>query len=298
MAYHLHVDFLDVLGLVVVLEILAATPGDDIAAVDERYILAERLGLLQVMRRQENGHPTTVEFLDVAPQLVAQLHVHTRRRLVQKEDFGVVNEGPREEHPPLHAARERVGALIALVREPETLQELLRPLAGLLLRHPVVAGVEDKGLLHGQEPVQVDLLGGDPDDPPRLPELAVGVPAEDLNRAGVGPDEADHAVDKGGLAGAVGPEQAEELAGPHLQRDAIERQKPVGIGLPEVLDPERRNAVEIAHTSTAPAAFSPESMEPFMDASSVYSPARKSPCVRVLFSGSLPWTPGGWANCP
>src|ERR687890_2668927 len=77
MAYHLHVDFLDVLGLVVVLEILAATPGDDIAAVDERYILAERLGLLQVMRREENGHPTTVELPDVAPQLVAQLHVHT-----------------------------------------------------------------------------------------------------------------------------------------------------------------------------------------------------------------------------
>src|ERR1044072_4238589 len=52
MAYHLHVDFLDVPGLVVVLEVLAAPPGDDVAAVDERYLLTERLGLLQIMRRE------------------------------------------------------------------------------------------------------------------------------------------------------------------------------------------------------------------------------------------------------
>src|SRR5215212_9575006 len=219
MAYHLHVDFLDVPGLVVVLEILAATPGDDVAAVYERYLLAERLGLLQIMRREKYGHPTTIQLPDVAPQLVAQLHVHARRRLVQEEDLGIVYEGPGEEYPPLHASRERVGALVAPVREPEPLQQLLRPLAGLLLRHPVIASVEDQGLLHGQEPVQVDLLGGDPDHPPGLPEFPVGVSAEDLHRARVGPDEADHAVDQGGLAGAVRPEQAEELAGLHLQRN-------------------------------------------------------------------------------
>src|SRR5215210_4808996 len=50
-AYHLHVDFFDVPGLVVLLEILAAPLRDDVAAVDERDLIAQSLGLLQIMRR-------------------------------------------------------------------------------------------------------------------------------------------------------------------------------------------------------------------------------------------------------
>src|ERR671911_1751310 len=49
MAYHLHIDFLDVPGLVALLEILAAPLGSDGAPVYERYLLAQRLGLLQIM---------------------------------------------------------------------------------------------------------------------------------------------------------------------------------------------------------------------------------------------------------
>src|SRR3712207_6423125 len=82
MAYHLHVDFLDVPGLVALLEIIAAPLDGDGAPVYERYLLAQRLGLLQIVRRQENGHPPTVQLPDVAPQFVAQLNVHARRRLV------------------------------------------------------------------------------------------------------------------------------------------------------------------------------------------------------------------------
>src|ERR671921_475283 len=57
MAYHLHVDFLDVPGLVALLELLAAPLGGDAATVYQRDLLAQSLGLLQVVRRQQDGHP-------------------------------------------------------------------------------------------------------------------------------------------------------------------------------------------------------------------------------------------------
>src|ERR671912_2493253 len=71
MAYHLHVDFLDVPCLVALLEFFAAPLGRDVTLVNQRDLLAQRLGLLQIMRRQQDGHPTTVQLPYVAPQLVA-----------------------------------------------------------------------------------------------------------------------------------------------------------------------------------------------------------------------------------
>src|SRR5215203_1024262 len=71
MAYHLHVDFFDVPGLVALLEVFATTLGCDVTPVYERDLLAQRLGLLQIVRRQQDGHPPTVKLPYVAPQLVA-----------------------------------------------------------------------------------------------------------------------------------------------------------------------------------------------------------------------------------
>src|SRR5918993_2674479 len=59
-AYHLDVDFLDVPCLVALLELFAAPLRGDSAPVYERDLLAQSLGLLQIMRRQQDGHPSTV----------------------------------------------------------------------------------------------------------------------------------------------------------------------------------------------------------------------------------------------
>src|SRR5215212_7747109 len=142
MAYHLHVDIFDVPGLVALLELFAAPLGGDVATVYQCDLIAQRLGFLQVVGRQQDGHPPTVELPDIAPELVAQLHVHARRRLVQEKHLRIVDERPGKEHAPLQPARERVGPLPALPRELEALQHLLGPLAGLLPGDAVVARVE------------------------------------------------------------------------------------------------------------------------------------------------------------
>ena len=105
-----------------------------------------------------------------------------------------------------------------------------------LLRHPEVAGVVVERLLDGQEPVEVELLRGQPD---RLAGLAVVVDrvvAEDLDRARGRLREPGRAVDQGRLAGAVRAEQAEELARLDLERDAAQRLDPGRVALDQVLD--------------------------------------------------------------
>src|SRR5215212_11949511 len=299
MAYHLHVDFFDVPGFVALLELFAAPLGGDVAPVYQRDLIAQRLGLFEVVGRQQDGHPPTIELPDIAPQLVAQLHVHARRRLVQEQHLRIVHERPGKQHAPLQPPGERVGPLRPLPRELEPLQHLLSPLAGLLFGNAVVARVKQKCLLDGQELVQVHFLGGDPDHTPCLPKFPKGIFPEDLDRTRIWPGQTDHTVYERGLSRPVGPKQPEELPGLHLERDPAEGQKPIGIGLPELLYLQRRNPVSAGvHDITVPAAFSPDSIEPFMEESSVYSPASTSPGVSVLFSGRVLWTPGGWANCP
>src|SRR5215210_1979421 len=101
MAYHLHVDFFDVPGLVALLEIFAAPLGGDVTPVYQRDLIAKRLGLLEVVSRQQDGHPPTVQFPDISPELVAQLDVYARRRLVQEKHLRIVHERPGKEHAPL-----------------------------------------------------------------------------------------------------------------------------------------------------------------------------------------------------
>src|SRR4028119_1549664 len=77
-ANDLHVDLFDVRRVVALLEPEARPLRDDLAAVDKRYLLAESLGLFEVVRGEQDGHAAAVELPDVAPQAVAQLDVADR----------------------------------------------------------------------------------------------------------------------------------------------------------------------------------------------------------------------------
>ena len=66
----------------------------------------EHVRLLQVLRRQEDGHAVLAcEPGDLLPQRGAALRVEPGRRLVEEEDARPVHEREREVEPPLHPAR-------------------------------------------------------------------------------------------------------------------------------------------------------------------------------------------------
>src|SRR5262249_56688041 len=84
-------------------------------------------------------------------------------------------------------------------------------------------------LLDVQEAIEVDGLLGQSQHPPRL-RVLVG-PAEDVDLPRADPDEVAHGADQRRLAGAVGAEQAKELASSDLEVEAVEGQQATVVAL-------------------------------------------------------------------
>jgi hypothetical protein len=207
-------------------------------------VVAELLGLLEVVRGEEDRGALGVYALDVVPQLEPQLHVHARGRLVEDQQARPVHQRPGEDQSALHPARQRARALVPLRRERERVEQLAGALAALLARHPEVAAVVVERLLARQEPVEVEVLRRQADRETRLLVVVDRVVAEHANRAGGGLGKAGGAVDQRGLAGAVRAEQAEELAGLDPQRNATQGLDPGGVALEQVIDFEGGHAAE------------------------------------------------------
>src|SRR3990172_7734948 len=64
-------------------------------------------------------------------------------------------------------------------------------------------------------------LGADP--PPQLEALPRWVEPQDLHAPALGPPQALEALDRGGLPGAVGSKEAEDLTTLDLERDVVHR---------------------------------------------------------------------------
>ena len=69
------------------LQLLGGALGDDVPVVDDPDPVGERVGLLEVLRREEDGHALVAgEPGDFGPESASALRVEARRRLVEEED--------------------------------------------------------------------------------------------------------------------------------------------------------------------------------------------------------------------
>ncbi len=96
---------------------LGAVTGNDAPLVDDGDPLAERLGLLQIMSGQQDGHATGVELLDIGPKLSAQVDVDPCRGLVEHQDRRAVDHGLGHHQPPPHAAGKRTCVRIGFLHQ-------------------------------------------------------------------------------------------------------------------------------------------------------------------------------------
>src|SRR5438445_9619732 len=79
---------------------------NDFAVIDDRDPVGHAIGLVHVVRRQEDGYPLgRVQVLDDRPHLVAALGIESLRRLVEEQHLGGVPAPPCDLAPPPHAAR-------------------------------------------------------------------------------------------------------------------------------------------------------------------------------------------------
>jgi hypothetical protein len=117
---------------------------------------------------------------------------------------------------------------------------------------PVEGGVQVQRLPHLQPVGQGGLLELDADALAQLGALAPRVEAEHPHRTRVGAAQALQALHRGGLAGPVGANDPEDLAGLHGERDAVHRYR-LAVSLPKLGDlDDRRHRLILLLLGTAP----------------------------------------------
>src|SRR5215218_4013124 len=101
----------------------------DAALRDYRDPVAERVGLEHVVRRQQQRLAGADELGDRRPQLARAHWVDADRRLVEEQDFRVVEDPARDVEPLPHPSGVALDALLLTAGEPDELEHLADPLA-------------------------------------------------------------------------------------------------------------------------------------------------------------------------
>jgi hypothetical protein len=171
-------------------------------------------------------------------------------RLVEDEDARVGEQHPRDSEPLLLPAGQAVAAL-ADGGVPAGVQpaDALADVRGLGRRGqlvvggvgPAVAQVVPDGRVE-----QVGLLRHDADRAAERGQRQVAdVVAVELHAAGVDVVQARHEVGGGGLACAARPDEGHQRTGGHVEADAVQRPRPVGV-VPEADVLEADVALDVA----------------------------------------------------
>ena len=149
------------------------------AVVEQRDPVGEPVGLLEVLRRQEDRDAVGDELADDLPHDPPAARVEAGRRLVEEDDPRVADEGHRQVEPAAHAARVRRGRLAGGVDEVEPLEQLRDAPAALLLAEMAQVGHQAEVLLAGEQLVDRRELAGDADEAADRVGLAGDVVAGD-----------------------------------------------------------------------------------------------------------------------
>src|SRR3989454_1258661 len=186
---------------------------------DDAQLLAQLLGLLHVMGREQDGLPAMAH---VEHRVLHHLSVHrieSRERFVENQEVRVVEHRRNELHFLLHPLRQLVDPSQAPLGEAESLEPFPRPLAR---PPPIDAFHLAEKYEHVEHPhlaVQAALLR-EVADPPRVGSPATGL-AEYPHGAAVRLQDVHDHTDGRRLPGAVWPEQAVDHTAGNGQRQLI-----------------------------------------------------------------------------
>jgi hypothetical protein len=180
------------------------------AAIDDGDAIAQPRRFFHVVRRVDDGLARRLQLQQAVEDGVARLGIDADRRFVEQHEVGIVEDRCRQVQPPLHAARIGVDQVAAALAESDELERPDDALGETRRRHPVDAAEEGQVLLGRQELVERERLRrhADAGANGRLPRRAQ---AADVDLAGRRLDDAHRHVDGRALAGAVRPQQPENL---------------------------------------------------------------------------------------
>ena len=196
--------------------------GDQHPVVEDRDPMRELVGLVEVLRRQEDRHAAGDEVPHGLPHHAAAARIEAGRGLIEEDDPRVADQGHREVETPLHAPGVGRDGLLGRLDQVEALEQLIDSSTALGLAEVPQVGHQLEVLLAGEELVDRGELAGDADDRADRVRLAGDVVAGDLDLAAIGGDQGREDPDRGRLAGAVRSEEREDRAFGDLEIDAVE----------------------------------------------------------------------------
>src|SRR5665647_3314657 len=219
-------------------QLLVRAGGDHLAVVDDADAVAELLRLGHVVGGVEDRHPLVAQRQDAVKDGPPALRVDPHRGLVEVQDLGPVQQRHADVDAALHAAAELLDPVLLAVGQRDQLEDLVDAFPERIAGEAVHAAPEDEVLAGAHVGVQSDVLGDDADDLFDGLRLADDRMPGDARVAAARPKQTAQHRDGGALAGAVGAEQAEDLALGDVEAHAVEGEHALGrvVLLAQLLD--------------------------------------------------------------
>jgi hypothetical protein len=200
--------------------------GDDPAAVEDEDPVGQLLGLVQVVRgEQDRGVELVGEAVHQVVELAPGLRVEARGRLVEEQQLRTADDADRDVEPPPLAAGKGPDLLLRVLGEPDGLDQLVgvpRPPHRRCRVGRVVPAEVREQLADAPLPVVAPGLEHDPQPRPPVFTTVCRVDPQHVHLAGRPHAEAFEDLDRGRLARAVRPEQAHDFASVGLEVDSVE----------------------------------------------------------------------------
>src|SRR5271157_3628474 len=188
------------------LEVLSGPRDQHSPALDDVEPVAESLGLVEIVRRQEDRRPLARERSHRLPDGAPRERVHADRRLVQEQEGGLGRDD-RGDHRPLPlASGERDREAVRAFQQTHLLERFLRPGLGGLPADPPRPEVCVDLFARGEVEERLPFLRHDRDVRSGLLGRLVDVVTEHLDPAGGRPQEGRGDLEEGRLAGTVAAE--------------------------------------------------------------------------------------------
>ena len=204
------------------LQLLRGSQSDDAAMINDGEALTQRVGLFHVVSGQQNRFAALVVFADDFPQEQTGLRVQASTRLVQEKDLRIVHHGASDGETLHHAAGESANHLVGAIGELEAVEKSFRTLGAFVRGNAEIGAMEGQNLAGSKRKIQIGALGDNANQALDGDLLLPHVVFADEGLATGGADARSKNANGGGLAGAVGPQQAEDFSRQYFKRDSIE----------------------------------------------------------------------------
>ena len=194
---------------------------DDAALVEEQDAVAEVFGLAHDVGREKNRAARGAFAADGLDDELAADDVEGGGGFVEDEEVGFVNEGARDVGALLLAGGEGAALLVGEGGDLEFRDELFRAAREAVLGDFVEAAKVEQHLARRQAAVELRVAGEKADAAARGERMFEYVLTVDENLPARGRKNAGEHSENGGLARAIGTEEADDLAGVDREADSV-----------------------------------------------------------------------------